>query len=576
MAGTSASTALNPEEDADSTCFRAARAVLITAHAISEANGVLLAEELVDKAAPANATNPFAVRSELAKFFSTLDYLKMSGESTRWTTSNGGFRDVLDRSYAIQTFNISEPLKHRVRGEFKCSLCGQVEEHCHVGVHFAGVPTVERGAKLPPYSAKAFNTSNLEKLADAYSNYAESYNEATAFGDDQHDAYPVSHYLGVVLPGQTCLRRLLTSFSAQDLVRSVFDEVYEHNKTDDAAAFPFEALERSRVSALASRIDQLFTAIQRDSKAGFANSDDEFWTETLQRFSTAKKLPANNTFELLRAGYVRMEQNVKKVPLSVCLACEEAEKHEEEEEEVGAVRRSRRSHHKRKVTITIDSDDDDLVEEEEDDDDGDDGFIVNDEEEDEEEEAEEEDPAEGRKRRRWGETSASAAGPFAQRRKPVHEPFAPAAASAAQRRERGRTTEVVLADSEATNGDPIFEALKTVTKHTARGLRAHPNNSIGSRRSTLAKLGGVATWLLTDGDLTAATRALRALSTLAEVLDAHERSCAGSDADCRQKLAAIADQCLGPILKKLLCDGFVEHARSVAEATILAHELLGA
>ena len=146
----------------------------------------------------------------------------------------------------------------------------------------------------------------------------------------------------------------------------------------------------------------------------------------------------------------------------------------------------------------------------------------------------------------------------------------------AQRRARGKArAAVVIADEEDDEADPIFKALSNVTKNTARGLRTHPNNSIGTRRSTLAKLSAVATWLLTDGDLTTASRALRALSILTETLDAHEHSCRASAVERADNLGTVKTLCLDPLKDKLLKDGFRERARDAAEALIVAHEMLG-
>ena len=570
----------NAASDNDYTSFRAARAMLITFHSIAEANDDDERAQMLEAAATANGTNAAAVKTELAKFFQTLNYLRSAGQSARWTAADGGFRDVLDKTFAIRTFEIDESLKSRVRGKFKCTLCGQVEEQCGTAVHFAGVPTktdVVNG--LAPYSAKAFNTSDVDELVRAYTQYANAYNECIAYEKDA--GAPTPHYLGLVLPGKTCLRRLLTAFTSQDLIRAAIDEVYEHKRTCGGFAFPYEALERSRVELLASKIDALFECIRSDARVDFKNTDEVFWMELLPRFADGCGIDVDfygetDEFACLRAGYERMEHSIHKtLPPGRCVACDD--ENDEEDDELPRARPRRGGTKRKRTTITIDDEDDEDDEDEDEEEDDDDWLVPDDEEEEEEEPAEEETEtaAQRRSRQRW-------ARPPRRRRALCQTATArtravrAAAAAAAQR--RTRTKAVVLADEEngaAEGTDPIFKALKNVNVNTARGLRTHPNNSIGTRRSTLAKLSAAATWLLTDGDLTTASRALRALSILTETLDAHEHSCRASAAERKDKLGTVTALCLGPLKDKLLKDGFRERARDVAEALIVAHEMLG-
>ena len=183
------------------------------------------------------------------------------------------------------------------------------------------------------------------------------------------------------------------------------------------------------------------------------------------------------------------------------------------------------------------------------------------------------DPLPQRRRPRtqaWGATPASRAGPFAQRRRPVEEPFVPTATRSARRR---TTTTLTLADSEQTT-DPVLLALRTVSKDTARGLRAHPNNAIGSRRSTLLKLNELVTSTMKDGDLAMATGLLQALTTLTKTLNLHEQGCETDGATKAMHLSEVANDRLIPLYRHFCGAGMASEARSIAEAIIVTHELL--
>jgi hypothetical protein len=572
--------------DADESTYYylAARAFLIYAHSIVEASTPEERSQMFKAACEANDTTEHNVTDRMSRLVSSFQYFLQSAQSVRWTASNAGFRNVIDGAYAIKCVRLDSATKNRARGKFKCTLCGQEEWNCNYAVHLAGSPPIVRDASLPKYSASAFKTSDLEGLACAYSQYAHGYNYATAsMADDAvEEKWPVAPYLGVVLPGETCMARLLTAFSVQDFVRSVLDDVSVYKK-QSSSAFPYERLDERRIQRLASRIDQQFECARGRAKPNCEDPKDSeiFWTEILNRFEngTASDRAAGTdaTIGFLRAGYERMEHNVSKSGFCVDCADSDDDEEPEEDEEDETRHRSpaRASSRKRKRRVVNDSDeegdecdqssrvdDDDIVRLSEDPLDNTVGLGSS-----------SRDPSSQRRRpqtQAWGATPASRAGPFAQPRRPVEEPFVPTATRSARRR---ATTTLTLADSEQTT-DPILLALRTVSKDTARGLRAHPNNAIGSRRSTLLKLNQLVTSTMKDGDLTMATGLLQALATLTKTLNLHEQGCETDGATKARHLSEVANDRLTPLYRHFCGAGMASEARSIAEAIIVTHELL--
>jgi hypothetical protein len=565
-------------QDMDTASHRRARALLIYAFAIRTAEDGDQRVQMIEEAAKANGTNAHAVKSDVSKLVDELQYFMLNGASSRWTASNGGFYDVLDGAYAMRCVSIDSGTKVRARGKFKCTLCGQIEQNCGYAVHFAGIPPIERGQELPKYSAKAFHTSDPEQLATAYSQYADSYNTAVGTSADEisERKWPVSPYLGAIFPGQTCLKRIFTAFSAQDFVRSMLDSTADFDR--EMFAFPFERIPARLVSDVASQLEQHFACARGATNPPYAhhNKDDHvFWYEMFERFSAGVRVNREeDTYAFLREGYLRMEKNVTKT--GYCPECEDEddeddEDDDDEEEEDVAVRAAAPKRKRRRV---IAEDDDESEEDGVDDEESSmEDFIENDSDED---HVDEDADLPTRPTPRWGQSSASRAGPFAVRRRAVYEPLVPRATRASRRRDEATSSShaVSVADSEQETSDPVLRALASVDKHTARGLRAPPNNQIGSRRSTMIKLGDLAMSTLKEGDLTLSTGLFRALSVLTDTLSVHEVGCSLSPEQRAKKLKDVTDTLLLPIQARLLRSGQLPESLCVAEAIIVAHELL--
>jgi hypothetical protein len=90
----------------------------------------------------------------------------------------------------------------------------------------------------------------------------------------------------------------------------------------------------------------------------------------------------------------------------------------------------------------------------------------------------------------------------------------------------------------------------------------------------MVKLGELATSTLKEGDLTLSTGMFRALSVLTDTLSVHEVGCSLAPEQRVKKLKEVADTLLLPIQKRLLRAGQLPETLCVAEAIIVAHELL--
>jgi hypothetical protein len=104
-------------------------------------------------------------------------------------------------------------------------------------------------------------------------------------------------------------------------------------------------------------------------------------------------------------------------------------------------------------------------------------------------------------------------------------------------------------------------------------MRTQPGK-IGSRRSTIKKLSVVSMKLLEDGDLALASAVLQGLSKLTKTLETHERGSGLSDYAKSTTFKEVVDVCLRPSRDSLLLQGHREMAIGIAEAIIVAYELL--
>ena len=595
---------MSDDDDLDQ---RSARALLICTTAIAHAgDDVEAGREAVAKLAQLEGTNEHAVYTQLQKLLKDLSYFRGAGASAKWKDKT---YKMLNGAYSMLCQPVNKRVKDQVRGKFKCQLCGAIEENCNYVVHLAGTPTVDRGQFCDDYSAKAFvNAGGYADLAAAYDDYANAYNSA-GWTSSSEALFPSPSYLGAILPGETCLQRLFAAFGAQDLVRQVIDESFETKAPVD------EPLSRTRVANVAAKLAHV-----RGTAGGFLNpldppEDHEFWNELLSNFITTKKIHPNDHRSRIQAGYDRMEDSVSGsgwiVPVPTRGNSSKGD----------ASKPATRSNKKSKVA-ELDNESDDLGKFiEHDTDDEDEGPIyrpinsntyenpanrppgqyavvggafapinrLDDDEDvyenpanrhrgyyavvggasapinrlDDDEDVVVEDLA-TKPKDKWGSTEASKKGPFATPRRQTM-----GAPTAGLRRKRNA---VVLSDDDDVE-DEVVEASKTADKQTARRLRQPSVKAIGSRRSTLEKLSNVGYLILTNGHLSGAVTVFKALTTLTQTLDEHERGVSVSDSLKLDRIREVELQLKNTkTLVAANCDA--SDVRDVAEALVVAYELL--
>jgi len=278
---------LDPREDLDSKPRRVAKALLVYAHAIVEAESPAQRTVMLRVAAQANGTTADAIGVEISKFVAEIRFFYETNASTRWNSQR--FRTLLDSSFCVECEPVSLDLKNAVREEIKCSLCNQYEHRCDIVVHLFG---------NKDFSAKsAFGSSDVQKLAEGYESYAETYNKSI----DQQEQGRDEPFLGSILPGETCLKRLLAAFSSQDFFRSVIDDVSSFDGKD-TFCFPYEKFSDERVDALASRIQHQFDVVSSKRLPELKEGERVFVDGVLVNFGKNY----DDEVDALRAGCARI------------------------------------------------------------------------------------------------------------------------------------------------------------------------------------------------------------------------------------------------------------------------------
>jgi len=264
-----------------------------------------------------NDADPTKTWSDFETLLCDMQYLLSNASSTRWTTNNGQFLKMLDRTFSLRIDRIPNFMKEEIRG-LCCSLCGQVETNCRYLVHFVG---------NIKYSAKSSFVSDLDKLNILYDRYTQMYNSICDVCEDESDDDPDdAFYFGIVIPGETCLRRILCTFAMQDFVRKIIDDTFVRDSS-------VGNIDGDLIVRTASQIDQL-----RESGRGAQPLDcavpnnDDFFQNCLLAHARSRSLELNGV-EILKSGYQRMAYTLEDACEAAQVAQEEDGVEDEEEEE---------------------------------------------------------------------------------------------------------------------------------------------------------------------------------------------------------------------------------------------------
>ena len=541
--------------DTDDINHRQARALLITARAVTRTD-CEQCEECEEDLCTQLGTKRHAVQTELSKMMRDLSFLAASGGSARWTRNGGGFAKVMDSSFGIFCQSTSISLRNQARGKFKCQLCGTYEEHCKYVIHFMGTPTVERGENLGIYSAKAFvETSDPDILYNAYEAYRQPFDDTAAGLEPTNIAFPMSIYLGAVVPGNDCMKRIFAAFHAQDFVRAAFADAWRGNPT------------RNDVMLMASKLQQLKEVAAGHSAPPHDNTEERVWHHVLQRFADEMGIEMGDELGFLRAAYTRMEHSIQRTtPLVAGPSMNSDELEESDDEIVSKPKRRRRQ-------VVPSSEEESEQEEDEEESEGSDSWLVED---SDDEDGDDEPEPRARAPERWGSTETSCAGPFAtapqRRRRGASEALLAPPESRVTRR-RG-TAEPAPSSTPAEPEDRIMSAYSSgYTSTTAAELRKHPNNAIHSRLSSLQALAAVQSNLMAGGQLVETVAVARAMATFALLLNKKNQCAAPSAAEKTREQKVVTP--LHRLVANLVNAGMQDDARRVVEAILVLEELLG-
>ena len=411
-----------------------------------------------------------------SKLVSTLSYYSKNGASSKWPKE---VADVIKTTHSIHV----QKLEHgtckdeiRTNSRYKCHLCGTHENNCMFAVHLAGGPA---------YDATKWVKSDAGALLKSWQDFIAFYGDvvesrATAKDDRAYDKV----YTGIIVPGETCLKRLLLAIKSQNVVMEIVYDAHTHlvskmqaEDFDAEAVLPCSLFNEQDVQQTASLIELIHRA-QANACVPEVAEDGTFWKITLDRFArnVLGGSPARvDTPRFLRSAYERMTASLGRP----CGECDEEE--EEQEEEDG-------------VDDEEDEGEDRMSE-----------FIEDDEDD---------------------EIAASSSRKIRKRTRVVYDEEDDEAGQEQEEEVPPRTG--------ATPRDQqrlLAAARQGPSSQTARGLRAHPGNALHSRRETLDDLIRIARSIDDLGHKSCATFTA---SVLASCLQLHEAS---SAADPRRSLA---------------------------------------
>jgi len=280
------------------------------------------------------------MEKNMDKFVGTLRSMRANGTSQRWKPE---FVTLMRRAHSAYMMPIDQATKECIRKRrFRCAICGQLEKHADAVIHLAGSP-VEDVVDCKAFDAREWETSRLDKLSGNFDAFYRGYvdvQETEETGTDED--FPAPPYLGVVVPGEECLKHITRLFTAQTLLLDTCYETYnietsgQRRKLGDTAT-------PERIQSLHTIWDEI---VGVDAVPIW--SSDVFWDRLLTRFGKFSDVSTDSfgNIDFLQAAYDRLEMSLSASKLAGSLP----------------------SPPKRKRSVVLD---DDEEEEEEDDDDDD-------------------------------------------------------------------------------------------------------------------------------------------------------------------------------------------------------------
>ena len=250
------------------------------------------------------------IEKNMDKFVGTMRSMRANGTSQRWKPE---FVTLMRHAHSAWLMPIDKTTKECIRTrKFRCAICGQQEKHADVVIHLAGSP-VEDVVDCDAFDARDWETSRVDKLSEHFDSFYRGYlevQETEETGTD--DEFPAPPYLGVVVPGEECLKHITRLFTAQTLLLDMCYETYnlytngQCRKLGDTAT-------PERIELLQTRWDDI---VGVDAVPIW--SSDVFWGRLLTRFGKFSDVSTDSfdNIDFLQAAYDRLEMSLNAAKLS--------------------------------------------------------------------------------------------------------------------------------------------------------------------------------------------------------------------------------------------------------------------
>lgn len=260
-----------------------------------------------------------SIISQLSKFNGTMAYYANSGASSCWKQETF---DVIKCTHSVHVQKLKDAphMKKRIQSNtmYKCQMCGRHETNCEYVVHLAGAAT--KGFAMGNYNAQQWKDADLYRLGYLWRNFLDGYDVAL-HSSSIHDRDADRLYSGIMVPGKTCLYRLMLTIKAQNMLMEVFFETHQEiaelykvwlleestNETQFVKCIrPMFTFSHAHVKSLGQSIELLHTAQVKNERPN-VEEDDTFWTSVLSRFGHVANVGEDNTsVQFLSKAYERM------------------------------------------------------------------------------------------------------------------------------------------------------------------------------------------------------------------------------------------------------------------------------
>ena len=244
------------------------------------------------------------------KFVGTMRAMRTNGTSQRWKPE---FVTLMRHAHSACLMPISKSTKECIRKrKFRCAICGQLEKHADTVIHLAGSP-VEDVEDCEPFDARDWETSHMGTLGETFGDFYRGYLDVQETKGTANDTeFPAPPYLGVVVPGEECLKHITRMFNAQTILLDTCYEAYniQANRTCCKVG---DTATPERIQILQTRWDELVGL-----GAVRIWSSEIYWDRLLTRFGKFSHVSGDSfdNIDFLQKAYDRLEMSLSAAKLA--------------------------------------------------------------------------------------------------------------------------------------------------------------------------------------------------------------------------------------------------------------------